>query len=110
MGARLQKLEFIHQKVFPQAGQSARLRSQLKVPQTSLKKVLFGEHGERSGAPARNSRCEDSRIEVRADQPLRRRRLFQLRDHRRPAGCPLTQRAGEAPRLVGGRRLLQSPG
>ncbi len=110
MGARLQKLEFIHHKVLPQAGQITGLGSHLQIAQTALKKVLFGEHGERSGAPAcatlaaKAATSKSGRI-----KPLRGRRLFQLRDHRRPACRLLPQRTGEAPRLVGGRRLLQNP-
>ena len=50
MGARLQKLEFIQQEIFAQAGQSTRLGSHFQIAQTALKKVLFGEHGEGSGA------------------------------------------------------------
>jgi trehalose 6-phosphate phosphatase len=107
MGARLQKLELIEQKIFAQTGQIARLRSHFQIAQTALEEVLFGEHREGSCASCGEPRSQGSHIEVRANHAPRRRCFFQLGDHCGPAGRLLPQRPGKAPRLVGGGCLLQ---
>ena len=71
VGPRFQELEFIHHKVFPQAGQIAGLRSHLQIAQTSLKKMLFGKHREGRGAcrlrtaAAREATSKSGRINPR---------------------------------------------
>ncbi len=79
---RLQQLEFIHNKIFAQAGNRNRCRSRPQIFHRPLKKFFIRQHRKRRRARRFQFSRQLRRMKLRPNQSLRRRRLLQFRNDR----------------------------
>ena len=107
VGAGFNNLVLIHHEVFAQTGKRDRRRGQLQIAQAALEVWLIGENGERRRAARLAAPGQPLNVEVRANQPPGGRRLFDLRDHRRPHRSLPSQSRGPAARLMRSRLPFQ---
>ena len=109
MGAGLDNLVLVHDEVFAEAGDLRDCGGDLEVAQAALEEGLVGENGEGGGSGIFEAGGQRLRVELRANQTLRGRRFFELGDDGGSGSGGITESAGEAPRLVGGRGLFEEP-
>ena len=101
-GARLEDLVGLEQEVLAQAGRPEASRACVRIFGPALERGRVGQHREAGGAALGIGAGEARRIEIGADQALRRARLLDLGDQRRlPCGDAAARWRAAKPR--GGR-------
>ena len=102
--ARLEDLVGLEQEILAQHRQAGGLAGGGKIFGPALERGLVGEHGQAGRAALGIGAGERRRIEIDADEALRRARLLDLGDQRRAIGREMAlDRGGKAARAVGPR-------
>ena len=107
--ARLEDLVGLEEEILAQGRQAGGLAGGGEILGPALERGLVGEHGEAGRAALGIGAGERRRVEIDADEALRRARLLDLGDERRAIGREMAlDRGGEAARREGLSRARRS--